>query len=57
MTKFFLFSLGFVCFFFGVFIITMCFITGETALDAWAGGTLFSLAGCIGVGKFLDCNV
>ena len=57
MTKFFLFSLGFVWFFFRVFILTMCFVTGETALDAWAGGTLFSLAGCIGVGKLLDCNV
>ena len=57
MAKFFLFSLGFAMFFFGAFIITMCIITGETALEAWIGGIFAAFGGCLGVGKFLDCNV
>ena len=57
MARFFLFSLGFIFFFLGVFILTMCFVTGETALDAWTGGIFSAIAGCIGVGKFLDCYV
>lgn len=57
MTKFFLFCLGFACFFMGVFMVSMCLITGETAPQAWLGAGLFTLAGCLGVGKFLDCYV
>jgi hypothetical protein len=57
MTKFFLFSLGFACFFMGAFMLTMCIITGETAVQAWIGAVLFTFAGCLGVGKFLDCYV
>jgi hypothetical protein len=57
MAKFFLFSLGFAMFFFGAFIITMCIVTGETALEAWIGGIFATFGGCLGVGKFLDCNV
>ena len=57
MTKFCLFCLGFACFFMGAFMVTMCIITGETAVQIWVGAGLFTLAGCIGVGKFLDCHV
>ena len=57
MARFFLFSLGFAMFFFGAFIITMCIVTGETEFEAWAGGILAAFGGCLGVGKFLDCNV
>ena len=57
MARFFLFSLGFVLFFMGAFIVTMCIVTGETALEAWTGGLLATFGGCYGVGKFLDCYV
>ena len=57
MAKFCLFCLGFACMFMGVFITAMCIITGETAVQAWVGAGLFTLAGCIGVCKFLDCHV
>jgi hypothetical protein len=26
-------------------------------VQIWVGAGLFTLAGCIGVGKFLDCHV
>jgi len=57
MIKFFLFCLGFACFFMGAFMVTMCIITGETAVQVWVGAVLFTFAGCLGVGKFLDCYV
>lgn len=57
MARFFLFSLGFILFFAGAFIITMCIITNELALEVWLAGALATFGGCVGVGKFLDCHV